>query len=163
MFFSVFPCFFLIKYTYSNLRQCVFLIIYFDPYSNPTFPAYITEYIRRNSNYIVPFQVRTIMERESNTDCDCSVDIEPQIMEYQPNSNPEKSAGIRAESPILSLTDHYVLTRAINPVCTKICELQYERSMLKIFRHPRLALWLELCTRRFERRRFFFHRQDILF
>ena len=54
------------------------------------------------------------MERESKTDCDCSADIEPQIMEYRPNSNPENSAAIRAESPILPLTEHYVLSRATN-------------------------------------------------
>jgi len=54
------------------------------------------------------------MERESNTDCDCSADIESQILQYRPNSNPENSAGIRAESPILSLMEHYMLTRAAN-------------------------------------------------
>jgi len=54
------------------------------------------------------------MERESNTDCDCSADIEPQIMEYWPNSNPENSASIRGKSTILSLTEHYLLTRATN-------------------------------------------------
>ena len=44
------------------------------------------------------------MERESNIDCDRSADIEPQIMGYRSNSNPENSA-IRAESPILPLTE----------------------------------------------------------
>jgi len=54
------------------------------------------------------------MKRESNIECDCSDDIGPQIMEYRPNSNPENSAGIRSELPILSLTEQYALTRCIN-------------------------------------------------
>lgn len=53
------------------------------------------------------------MENESNTDCDRSTDIQSQINEYRPNSNPENSVGIRAESPILSLTEHHVLPHAI--------------------------------------------------
>lgn len=43
-----------------------------------------------------------------------SADIGPQRMEYRPNSNPENSASIRAESPILSLTEHNVMNRAMN-------------------------------------------------
>ena len=43
-----------------------------------------------------------------------SVHIEPQIMEYRPNSYPDNSAIIRAESPILSLPGHYVLNLDIN-------------------------------------------------
>jgi len=51
----------------------------------------------------------TIMEHESKT-----ADIGPQIREYRPNSNSENSTCIRAESPILSLTEHYMLNHAIN-------------------------------------------------
>jgi len=36
-------------------------------------------------------------------------------MKYRPNSNPENFAGIIAESAILSLPEHCVLTSAINP------------------------------------------------
>jgi len=32
-------------------------------------------------------------------------------MEYRPNSNPEMSAGIRAEPPILPLTERFVMNR----------------------------------------------------
>jgi len=56
----------------------------------------------------------TIMDSESNNDCDWSADIEPQIMLYLPNSNPENNAANRAESLILQLSEHYVLTRATN-------------------------------------------------
>ena len=35
-------------------------------------------------------------------------------MEYRPNSNPENSVGIRPESPILTLTEHYLLSCAVN-------------------------------------------------
>jgi hypothetical protein len=35
-------------------------------------------------------------------------------MEHRPNSESDTSTGIRAESPILSLTEHYVLTHATN-------------------------------------------------
>jgi hypothetical protein len=54
------------------------------------------------------------MEHKSYTAFDRSTDIGPQIMEHRPNSNPENSAVIRAESPILSLTERYILTRVTN-------------------------------------------------
>jgi hypothetical protein len=58
------------------------------------------------------FQVRNIMDNKSNNNCDRSG---PQIMEHRPNSKSDTSADIiRAESPIRSLTEHYVLNRAIN-------------------------------------------------
>ena len=47
------------------------------------------------------------MEHESNT-----AFIGPHIKDYRRNSNPENSASIRAESPILLLTEHYVMNRA---------------------------------------------------
>ena len=54
------------------------------------------------------------MEYKSDTACDRSTDIGSQILEHRPNSNPENSAGTRTESPILSLREHYVQTRATN-------------------------------------------------
>ena len=57
------------------------------------------------------------MENNSDTNCDRSTYIGSQIMEYQPNSKPEnsdKSTGIIVESHNLLLTEHYILTRAIN-------------------------------------------------
>jgi len=59
------------------------------------------------TSYSVSFQVRNIMENKSDTTCDRSTDIVPQIMEHRPNSKSDTSADIsRAESPILSLTEH---------------------------------------------------------
>jgi len=49
------------------------------------------------------------MENKSNTNCDR---LGPQIMEHRPNSKSDISS--RAEPPILSLTEHYVLNRSIN-------------------------------------------------
>ena len=92
--------------------KCIFLIRDFDFFYNPTFPTPLTEYIR-TSNYIVPFQVKNIMDHESNTDYDCSTDVEQPITEYRSNSNPQNFIDIRGESPIFSLTETYVLTRAI--------------------------------------------------
>ena len=34
-------------------------------------------------------------------------------MQYKPNSNPENSGGIRTESLILRLTEHFVMNRAM--------------------------------------------------
>jgi len=55
------------------------------------------------------------MENKSDTTCDFSTDIVPQIVVHRPNSKPDISADIsRTESPILLLTQHYVLTNATN-------------------------------------------------
>jgi len=52
------------------------------------------------------------MEDETDIAYDCS-----QIMEYRPNSKPEeKSTALKTESLPLPLSEHYILTRAIN-VC----------------------------------------------
>ena len=44
---------------------------------------------------------------------DRSADIGPQRMEHRPNSIPEIYERVRAESPSLSLIDHYVKNRVI--------------------------------------------------
>jgi hypothetical protein len=44
-------------------------------------------------------------------------------MEHWPNSKTENAAGIRTESPILSLTVQYVLTRATNHWDGPKCDL----------------------------------------
>ena len=55
------------------------------------------------------------MEYKSDTTCNRSTNIGPQIMEYRPNSKRDPSADIsKVESPILSLTEHYIITRTIN-------------------------------------------------
>jgi len=55
------------------------------------------------------------MENKSDSACDRSTYIGHQIMEHRPSSKSDTSADIsRAESPILSLTEHYVMTHAIN-------------------------------------------------
>jgi len=67
------------------------------------------------SLYRLSFQDRNLMENKSDITCDLSKDIGPQIMEHRPNSKSDTSADIsRAESHILSLTEHCVLIHAIN-------------------------------------------------
>jgi len=55
------------------------------------------------------------MQHKSNSKFERSADIGRPKMEDRPNSNPENSAGIRTESPILPLTEHFV----INSVMTR--------------------------------------------
>jgi len=57
--------------------------------------------------YSLSFQVTYIMENESGSERSG-----PQVMEHRPNSEPDTPS--EAESPILSLTEHYILNRAIN-------------------------------------------------
>ena len=66
------------------------------------------------------------MEREADDDCliimadeaDCSLVDETdcsQIMEYRPNSKPEeKWTALKTESVPLPLSEHYILTRAVD-------------------------------------------------
>ena len=55
-----------------------------------------------------------MVKNKSNITCDPFTDIGPQIIEHRPNSKTDTSADNRAESPILSLTEHYVMTHTIN-------------------------------------------------
>jgi len=62
------------------------------------------------------------MERESDIECDddCLIITEDetdcsQIMQYRPNSKPEeKSTALNTESFPLPLSEHYILTRAVD-------------------------------------------------
>ena len=55
------------------------------------------------------------MANKSDTTCDRSTEIGSQIMEHRLNSKPDTSAVFsKSESPIPSLKEYYILTRAIN-------------------------------------------------
>ena len=55
-----------------------------------------------------------LMGNHSDTLSDRSADVGPQRLEYRPYSNPENCESDRAESSVLSLTEHYVMNSAIN-------------------------------------------------
>ena len=81
-----------------------------NPYCDLTFPHLLQNIYKTGFTlYRLSFQVRNIIENKSNTSCDCSG---PQVMEHGPNSKSDISS--KTESPILSLTEYYVLYRAIN-------------------------------------------------
>ena len=66
------------------------------------------QYTRQASNHSTDIGLQR-MEHDNR-----SADIGPQRMEYRPYSNPDNSESVRVESPVLSLTEHCVMNRAIN-------------------------------------------------
>ena len=88
-------------------------IVIFTPILH--FPTYYRIYKTSFTLYRLSFLVRNYMENKSDHTCVRSTDIGPQIMEHRPNSKRDPSVDIsRVEWPILSLTENYVITRAIN-------------------------------------------------